>query len=160
VYNPSWNASTFTIHDADVAEALNPFNIRTWPSSLSSFRRTNGKILTFHGGQDNQITSFNTARFYDHLTRDIQCSSRDLDEFFRFFRISGMFHCNSGPGAWVLGQGGGAAAEGIPFVSQNNVLAALVEWVENGNAPETMEGTKFVNDTVALGVAFKRRHCL
>lgn len=58
-----------------------------------------------------------------------------------------------------MGQGGGAAAAGVPFESTHNVLAALVDWVERGVAPETIEGTKFVNDTVALGVAFQRRHC-
>ena len=70
-----------------------------------------------------------------------------------------MFHCNSGPGAWVFGQGGSASAAGIPFESANNVLAAIVDWVEKGVAPDTIEGTKFVNDTVSLGVAFQRRHC-
>lgn len=154
-----WDASTFSVHDASVAEALNPSNIRTWPADLSEFRNTGGKIISYHGGQDNQITSFNTERFYKYLSRGMHADSHELDGFFRFFRISGMFHCNSGPGAWVLGQGGGAAAAGVPFESLNNVLAALVEWVENGVAPDTIEGTKFVNDTVQLGVAFQRRHC-
>jgi feruloyl esterase len=89
----------------------------------------------------------------------MQASPADLDEFFRFFRISGMFHCNSGPGAWAIGQGGGASAASVPFSRANNVLAALVEWVENGIAPETIKGTKFVNDTVTMGVALQRRHC-
>lgn len=142
-----------------MAEALNPSNIRTWPNNLSAFRDRGGKIISFHGGQDNQITSFNTERFFHHLSRGMQSSPHELDEFFRFFRISGMFHCNSGPGAWVFGQGGGDASAGVPFVSANNVLAALVRWVENRKAPNTIEGTKFVNDTVALGVAFQRRHC-
>jgi feruloyl esterase len=70
-----------------------------------------------------------------------------------------MFHCSTGPGAWVLGQGGNAAQAGIPFNAQYNVLAAMVDWVEKGVAPEFMEGTKFVNDTVASGVEFTRRHC-
>ena len=48
---------------------------------------------------------------------------------------------------------------GVPLEGTNNVLAALVAWVENGTAPETVEGTKFVNDTVGMGVAFRRRHC-
>jgi hypothetical protein len=89
----------------------------------------------------------------------MQASSCDLDYFFRLYRISGMFHCNSGPGAWVIGQGGGSAAEGVPFDSKRNVLAALVEWVEEGTAPDTIEGTKFLNDTVELGEAFRRQHC-
>ena len=132
--------------------------MRTWPNDLSAFRNSGGKILSFHGGQDNQITSYNTERFYDYLSHGMGASSRELDEFFRVFRISGMFHCNSGPGAWVIGQGGGASAAG-PFKCAKNVLAALVDWVEHGKAPDTIEGTKFVNDSVTLGVSYQRRHC-
>jgi feruloyl esterase len=71
-----------------------------------------------------------------------------------------MFHCNSGPGAWVVGQGGGDSMMGIPFEPQLNVLAAIVSWVEEGQAPDSLTGTKFVNDTVSLGVDFQRDHCL
>ena len=116
-------------------------------------------MLVYHGGQDNQITSFNTERFYGHLQRGMDATSKELDVFFRFFRVPGMFHCNSGPGAWVIGQGGGPSATGIPFQSSNNVLAALVRWVENGTAVEDIIGTKFVNDSVDLGIAFQHRLC-
>jgi feruloyl esterase len=111
----------------------------------------------FHGRQDNQITSFNSDRFYKHIKG--QRSYADMDKWLRFFQISGMNHCSTGPGAWVLGQGGNAAAAGIAYGANKNVLKALVNWVENDVAPEYMEGTKFVNDTVALGVDFTRRHC-
>lgn len=70
-----------------------------------------------------------------------------------------MGHCNSGPGAWVIGQGGGAAAAGVPFEKEKNVLKAMVEWVEKDVAPETIDGTKFKNDSVASGVDFTRKHC-
>jgi feruloyl esterase len=83
-----------------------------------------------------------------------------LQDWYRFFRISGMFHCNSGPGAWIVGQGGGAAAAGIPFEPQQNVLAAMVAWVEKGQAPGSLTGTKFVNDTLSMGIDFQRTHCL
>jgi hypothetical protein len=146
------------VHDAAAAEALNPANIRTWPSTLATFQNTGGKIISFHGQQDNQITSFDTPRFYDYLSRGMQASSADLDQFFRFFRISGMFHCTTGPGAWVIGQSGGLASEGI-FSPENNVLAALLAWVESNVAPETIEGTKFVNDDPSSGIAFQRKHC-
>lgn len=89
----------------------------------------------------------------------MNASSKELDGFFRFFRVPGMFHCNSGPGAWVIGQGGGDSAKGVPFKSPNNVLAALVRWVENGTAMEDIVGTKFVNDSVDLGITFQHRHC-
>ena len=82
-----------------------------------------------------------------------------MDKWVRYFQISGMNHCSTGPGAWILGQGGNTAAAGVPFQAENNVLKALVNWVEQSVAPVHMEGTKFVNDSVAMGVDFKRRHC-
>lgn len=36
---------------------------------------------------------------------------------------------------------------------------AIVDWVEKDNAPETIIGTKFINDTQSLGVQFQRAHC-
>jgi feruloyl esterase len=69
-----------------------------------------------------------------------------------------MGHCSTGPGAWVIGQGGSGSAAGN-FSRESNVLAAMVAWVENGTAPETVVGTKFVNDTARLGIQFQRRHC-
>ena len=116
-------------------------------------------MLIYHGGQDNQITSFNTERFYHHLSDGMHASPQEIDFFLRFFRVPGMFHCNSGPGAWVFGQGGGASAAGIPYDSKHNVLAALVEWVERDEAPGEIVGTKFVNDSVGKGVEYRHRHC-
>ncbi|KAL8678307.1 MAG: hypothetical protein Q9186_005327 [Xanthomendoza sp. 1 TL-2023] len=159
VYTPStWNASLFTSHDATVADALNPSNIRTWPSSLSLFKNRGGKLLLYHGGQDEKLTSFNTERFYNHLAHGMQSSPAVMDDFLRFFRIPGMGHCNSGPGAWVFGQGGGAPAAGIPFNAEQNVLAAIVRWVEEEEAVDEILGTKFVEDNVKKGVEYQRRH--
>ncbi|KAF2757803.1 feruloyl esterase B [Pseudovirgaria hyperparasitica] len=156
VYDPSWNGSRMTPRDIQAAESRNPSNIRTFPRQLHEFKARGGKILTFHGQQDNQISSFNSNRLWDRLNIGM---SGDLDSFYRFFRISGMNHCNTGPGAWVFGQGGGVSAAGVPFESSQNILAALVDWVEYGRAPEHIVGTKFVNDTVLAGQHFQRRHC-
>ena len=154
--NPTWDPITYNYTDVSLAEELNPFNIRTYPQVLPAFKNRGGKILSYHGGQDNQITSFNTERFWDRMAE----ADHRLHDWYRFFRISGMFHCNSGPGAWVIGQGGGASGQGIPFEPQQNVLAAIVAWVEKGQAPDSLTGTKFVNDTISLGIDFQRNHCL
>lgn len=154
--DPTWDASTFDTSHAALAEQMNPFNIKTYPQTLPSFKKKGGKIISFHGGQDNQITSFNTERFWDQMA---QADPR-LQQWYRFFRISGMNHCNGGPGAWVFGQGGGAPSVGIPFDPQQNVLAAIVAWVEKGRVPESLTGTKFVNDDVSKGIDFQRIHCL
>lgn len=157
--DPTWDPATFNVQDAALANSLNPSNIRTWPSDLSAFRNTSGKILAYHGTQDNQITSFNTERFYNHLSLGMQASPAELDKFFRYFRVPGMFHCNTGPGPWVFGQLGASSSQGIPFTPQYNILAALVNWVENGTAPDTITATKFVNDTVTSGIQFQRDLC-
>lgn len=155
--DPLWDASTYNFQAARAAERLNPGDIRTYPSELPKFERRGGKLLIYHGQQDNQITTFNTNRFYENLRG--RRSYASMDEWTRYFRVSGMFHCNSGPGAWVLGQGGNAAQNGIEFNKERNVLRAIVDWVEKGVAPDFIEGTKFVNDTVSLGVDLTRRHC-
>lgn len=82
--------------------------------------------------------------------------SSSLDEFYRFFRISGMGHCGEGPGATFIGNTAAAPASYDP---DQNVLTAMIRWVEQGIAPETITGTKFVNDTPALGVDTKRARC-
>ncbi|KAJ9618300.1 tannase protein [Taxawa tesnikishii (nom. ined.)] len=82
--------------------------------------------------------------------------SRDLDQFYRFFRIAGMDHCSGGLGAWQIGQNGESVL-GVQQDAQHNILLRMVDWVEKGDAyaPETVTGTKFINDTVSLGVDFK-----
>ncbi|KAF3769552.1 hypothetical protein M406DRAFT_58845 [Cryphonectria parasitica EP155] len=156
--NPSWDPANYSLADAEVADEVNPGNIRTWPDTLSDFQSRGGKLIMYHGGQDNQISSFNSPRYYEYLRAGMNYSTDQMDEFIRFFRISGMFHCETGPGAWVIGQLGGAAAQG-PFDREHNVLAALVAWVEQGAAPDTLTGTKYVNDTASAGVDFERAHC-
>lgn len=167
--DPAWDPASYTLSDALAAGAADPGGIRTWPSSLAAFEARGGRAVVFHGGQDNQISSFNSPRLYERLRAGMvaggsgsdnnnNATTARMDAFLRLFRVSGMFHCQGGPGAWVLGQAGGAAAQG-PYDAAHNVLAALVRWVEDGVAPETMTGTKYVNDTAGDGVAFERRHC-
>ncbi|KAI9735738.1 MAG: hypothetical protein M1818_006346 [Claussenomyces sp. TS43310] len=154
--DPAWDPATYSFTDVTLAQDLNPYDIETYPQVLPAFKARGGKLLSYHGGQDNQITSFNTERFWDQMAD----ADPELHNWYRFFRISGMFHCNSGPGAWVVGQGGGASGAGVPFEPRQNVLAAMVAWVEKGEAPDSLTGTKFVNDTVSLGIDFQRKHCL
>lgn len=148
--------SQFSFAAVEAGEDTNPGNIRTYPATLRRFQAHGGKAVVYHGGQDQQITSFNSERFYERLAES--SSPAALDAWYRLFRVSGMQHCSGGPGAWVLGQGGGGAAAG-GFDADTNVLAAVVAWVEDGRAPERIEGTKFVNDTASLGIEFQRRHC-
>jgi hypothetical protein len=158
VYNSStFDDTHFSVSDITAAQALNPYNVQTYPSNLSNFTGTHkGKLLIFHGQQDEKITSFSTERFYNHLASGMELHSSQIDDFFRYFRISGMFHCSGGPGAWMIGQSGSGS---MSFYPETNILAAMVQWVEEGIAPDTILGMKFVNDSVAKGLERSRRHC-
>lgn len=155
--NPNWDPTTFTLADATLADTLNLFNISTFDADLYAFKNAGGKILTYQGMQDQVITSDNSERYYKKLARTMNLPPSDLDVFYRYFRISGMGHCMDGPGAWNIGQT--YSADPSSFEPEDNILLAMVDWVENGKAPEFVRGTKYVNDTAALGVEFRRKHC-
>ncbi|KAK7061112.1 hypothetical protein VNI00_000848 [Paramarasmius palmivorus] len=154
VYNPSFDPKTLTLADYEHAIEMNPADIATWKGDLSAFQSRGGKLLTYHGGMDGLISPFNSARYYDHVSDTMDLSSSSLDDFYRFFRISGMSHCSGGDGAWQIGQGAGGSQD-----PSSNVLMAVVRWVEEGVAPDTILGTKYNNDNPSSGVAFSRKHC-
>jgi feruloyl esterase len=158
IYNDkNWDAATLGPKDYAYAHAKNPGNIETWEGDLSAVRDRGSKILHYHGGADAIISSFNSPRYYDHVSRTMGLPSSALDEFYRFFRISGMGHCSGGVGASFIGQ---EAASNYTLDPEGNVLMAMVRWVEEGSAPESILGTAYVNETKDSGeIAFQRRHC-
>ena len=62
-----------------------------------------------------------------------------------------MEHCSGGQGAWAFGQGGQSSA--IVNDTSHNAILALVDWVENGNAPEVVVGS------VPGNASAERMHC-
>ncbi|KAJ3731771.1 Tannase/feruloyl esterase [Lentinula guzmanii] len=162
VYNPSFDLSTLNVTDWTHAQKLNPFNIDTWNGNLSAFRSRGGKMLTYQGQADMIVSPINMELYYAHVEGTMSLRPDELDDFLRFFRISGMSHCAGGPGAWEIGQtlpGASGELSEETLNPERNVLTALVKWVEEGVAPDTILGTKYVNDTEELGVQFSRRHC-
>lgn len=157
VYNNSyWDPTTLsqdTYTKADETDVLHG-NISTWNGDLSAFREAGGKLMMYHGLADPNIAGENSQRYYLHVAKTMGATDIELDEFFRFFRISGGDHCSSGGvGAWEFGQ----IAAGR--YGRHSAIDQLVAWTENGVAPETITGTKFVNDDPGQGVAFERSHC-
>lgn len=158
VYNdPAWDPATLGPADYAFASDKNPFDIETWKGDLSAVRDRGSKIIHYHGLQDYIISSEISPQYYNHVSRTMQSTSAQLDDFYRFFRISGMGHCYGGPGATFIGQ---KAASNATVDPDGNVLMAMVRWVEEGTAPVTLTGVAYVNETKESGqVAFTRRHC-
>ncbi|KAI9697495.1 MAG: Tannase and feruloyl esterase [Bogoriella megaspora] len=151
--NPNWDPATINPNDYDFAYRKNPADIESW-SDLTAFQASGGKILHYHGLADNIISSDNSPRYYEYLLRAMNATPSTFDPFYRFFRISGMAHCSGGQGAWIIGQRAGATVD-----PNGNVLTAMVRWVENGVAPDTIEGIKYVDDDPTKAVQIARRHC-
>lgn len=158
VYNdPTWDPATLSSKDYTAAAKQNPYNIQTFEGDLSAIKDRGSKILHYHGQEDAIITSYNSPRYYEHVSETMGLNSSELDDFYRFFKIGGMGHCTGGPGATFIGQNIDTTATLNP---DGNVLTAMVRWVEEGVAPDTILGTAYVNETITSGeVAFSRRHC-
>jgi len=90
---------------------------------LDVFRRSGGKLLTFVGGNDQLIMPRGVINYYREMaSRHGGRNDPDfegLQSFYRLFRAPGVAHC-----------GGGAAPQ------PQGLFEALVDWVENGKAPE------------------------
>ncbi|KAM0723507.1 hypothetical protein Q7P37_000494 [Cladosporium fusiforme] len=158
------NDSSFdvtTVGQSDYRAAINLDTRHGNPSSfsgdLSGFRYVGGKLLMYHGMADPLTSGANSQRFYLKVADRLGLDHTEMDPWFRYFRISGMAHCGvggiAGAGAWMFGQNGAAKD------ANNNIIDNLVDWVENNNAPDTLEGTKFWWDDSANGIQFTRNHC-
>ncbi|EKG12473.1 Tannase/feruloyl esterase [Macrophomina phaseolina MS6] len=154
-HNTSWDPLNLSPEDMAYSAKLNLGNIQTW-DDLSAFKAKGGKLLHYHGLMDAIISSDNSPRYYNYLSRTMGLNSAELDDFYRFFRISGMSHCRGGDGAWAIGNQRASRASLDPDA---NALMAMVRWVEEGVAPEKLIGTKWVNNTESLGVEYTRAHC-
>jgi feruloyl esterase len=87
---------------------------------LSAYRDRDGKLIVWHGWADQLITISGTIDYYDRVI-EAMGGARRANNFIRFFTAPGVMHCAGGNGPQPYGQ-----------------LEALLEWVENGDAPETL----------------------
>ncbi|KAJ4984395.1 feruloyl esterase b precursor [Stagonosporopsis vannaccii] len=103
--------------------------IGTRSPDLYEFKQSGGKILTYHGLADEIVTFRNSRQYYDAVTN----VDPDVHNYFRLFEAPGLGHCQGGVG-------------GYPVRS----FEALVEWVENGIAPDALEAIDIANRTSRL----------
>jgi feruloyl esterase len=87
------------------------------------------------------IASGNSKRMYDLISTTMNLEPSSIDSFYRLFLVPGMSHCIGGPGATNFGHWGAASVSAQSNDSAHNVLLALVDWVEQGNAPKFLVGT-------------------
>ncbi|OAA59895.1 Tannase/feruloyl esterase [Niveomyces insectorum RCEF 264] len=110
--------------------------IGTDDPNLQRFQNAGGKLLSWHGLADQLVFPNGT---FDYTQRVIDLMDQAaVDDFFRVFSAPGVQHCGGGAGA-------------VPL----DPLAALVAWVENGTAPDTLPARR----TSVNGTTITRNLC-
>ncbi|CAF3457489.1 hypothetical protein SNK03_005511 [Fusarium graminearum] len=154
--NTNWKPEDIGPDAYQATEEVNPFNVQTWEGDLSKFRDRGSKIIHWHGLQDGLISSDNSMDYYNHVSRTMGMSNTELDKFYRYFRVSGCGHCSGGDGANRIGNNLSNLGGKDP---KNNVLLAIIKWVEEGVAPDTITGMRFANGANNGKFEYERRHC-
>lgn len=90
---------------------------------LTAFCKNGGKLLLTHGFNDEVIFSEGTIDYYNRV-KEVIGNEEELHQFLRFFLTPGDGHCHLT-----------AAGPGISLASG---MLALMDWVENGNAPDSI----------------------
>jgi feruloyl esterase len=134
--NPDWDWKTFDFRDPEdfaahtAAEAkLAPIMNATNPD-LRAFRERGGKLLQYHGWNDQLISAQNSIDYYESVEAFFG-RGEDVRGFYRLFMAPGMAHCSGGTGPNSI-----------------DMQAALEQWVEHGVAPDRVVATRAVNGIV------------
>ena len=105
--------------------------------NLRRYFERGGKLVIYHGWADPAIPPGATLNFYKAM---LQRSGPLARKHTRLFMIPGMQHCFGGTGPAFFGEGSVPAEDTSP---EQNIIAALQDWVEKERIPETLIGTFF-----------------
>jgi len=103
---------------ATIAQKYNDI-IGTSNPDLSKFKAAGGKLIVWHGLADPGIATQGSEDYYQRVER----LDPNVQSFFRYFEAPGVNHC---------------VANNPGVASTVSPLDAVIAWVENGTAPETL----------------------
>ncbi|GKT74203.1 feruloyl esterase B [Colletotrichum tofieldiae] len=130
--DPKFDTTSLTFADFEeffiqsVEKYTEPFGSED--PDLTEFKRAGGKLLTWHGLTDELINHLGSTLFWDRLQKKMG-GPDSLESFYRLFLAPGVGHCGGGYGP-------------VPV----EPLSVLVDWVENGKAPNILFATTAPHD--------------
>ena len=126
--NPQFDWTTITLdrYERFFDQSVEQFGavIGTDNPDLTEFKNRGGKAIVWHGWADQLISAEGTVDYYKRVTQTMGGALRTSD-FIRLFMAPGVGHCAGGAGPAPTGQ-----------------MEALLAWVEEGRAPETLTATR------------------
>ncbi|RPD61212.1 feruloyl esterase-like protein [Lentinus tigrinus ALCF2SS1-6] len=163
------NDTSWTIHDynADLlalTDELDPGQANAIDPNITAFvgPEHNGKLIQYFGWADELISPGNAIHYYETVHQFLRANTHlDINDFYRLFSVPGMNHCHGGLAANAFGSVEQASNNSPPLSldADHNILAAIVRWVEEGVAPDTLTGVYYNDNDVANGVGFTRPLC-
>jgi Tannase and feruloyl esterase len=116
--DPAWDYRTLNF-DSDIARATQMDNgtVNALNPNLKAFFDRGGKMIQYHGWADPQISPGNSVQYYKTVL-DAAGGASKVQSAYRLFMVPGMAHCRGGDGT-----------------SSFDMLGAMEQWVEKGQAP-------------------------
>lgn len=127
---PPIDTATLTNSSADIERLLRATEVTagvtvSTATDFTSFAARGGKIMFTDGWSDPIFSANDLIRWYGGMSSDMrQVTGQPAERFSRLFMVPGMAHCT-----------GGNALDDM------DALGALVSWVEQGKAPDTLTAT-------------------
>ncbi|KAI0833405.1 feruloyl esterase-like protein [Trametes gibbosa] len=166
------NDTNFDIRDynatiLEITDRIDPGQSNAINPNLTAFAGPshNGKLLQYVGWADQLISPGNSLHYYETVHQfTLANTTMDIDDYYRLFLVPGMNHCNCLQGGFAANAFGSVeqASNNNPplsFEPQHNILAAMVRWVEEGIAPDTLTAANYVGNNATNGVGFTRPLC-
>ncbi|KAI0890766.1 feruloyl esterase-like protein B [Annulohypoxylon maeteangense] len=169
--DPLFMAEQYNDSILQLAESLDPGNSTADNYNLTTFRDRGGKILLYHGAADGLVPTTAGSLYYNRTVETTSGGNvTQARDYFRRMEIPGMQHCGMTAvnAPWAFGGATQAASLGndtysVPGYSdaQHDILLALVNWVEKGEAVDQVVATTWKTSTdPSSGVLRQRPICM
>jgi feruloyl esterase len=129
--DPSWDWRTLNFEtDVALADKIDNGTINATDPNLKAFVAHGGKLILYHGWNDQLIAPQNSVNYYKSVEAAMGGASK-VSESVRLFMAPGMGHCLGGPGPNAF-----------------DAVGALEQWVEKGKAPDQIVASHIVGGKV------------